>query len=79
MKPQFERYKYNVLVEWETGEKAHEPLPVLAEDDPVTGASFTMGNGISHLDGSKRFTNLAKRDKPDFLYSFTKRGDQNFF
>ena len=43
----------------------HEPLPVLAADDPVTCASFTKGSGISHLDGWKRFKNLAKRDKHD--------------
>ena len=63
--PNLKRCKYNVHVEWETGEKTHEPLPVLATDDLVTCTSYTKGNAISHLNGWKRFKNLAKRDKPD--------------
>ena len=63
--PSLNRCKYNVHVEWETGEKTHEPLPVLATDDPVTCASYTKGNGISHIDGWKRFKNLVQRDKHD--------------
>ena len=57
--------KYNVHVEWETGEKTYEHLSVLAAYNSVTLASFTKGNGISHLDGWKRLMNLAKRDKHD--------------
>ena len=53
--PNLNRCKYNALVEWETGEKAYEPLSVLATDDPVTCASYTKGNGISHIDGWIRF------------------------
>ena len=52
-----------MLVAWETGEKTYEPL--LAVDDPVTCASSAKGNGLSHLDGWKRFKNLAMQDKPD--------------
>ena len=68
------RCKYNVLVEWETGEKTHEPLPVLAAHDPVTCVSYTKGNGISHLDGWKRFKNLVKRDKHDIPSLASPRG-----
>ena len=32
----WKRCKYNVLVDWETGEKTYEPISVLAADDPVT-------------------------------------------
>ena len=56
--PNLNRCKYNVLVEWETGEKTHEPLPVLAADDPVTCASYDKGNGISQLNDWKRFKNF---------------------
>ena len=52
--------KYKILVAWETGEKIYEPLPVLATYDPVTCASYTKGNGISHIDGWKRFKNLVQ-------------------
>ena len=55
--------KYNVLVDWETGEKTYEPLSVLAADDPVTCAMYAKENDLLHIDGWKRFRNLAKRDK----------------
>ena len=63
--PNLKRCKYNVLVAWQTGDNTHGSLLVLAADDPVTCASYTMGNGISHLDGWKRYRSLAKRDKHD--------------
>ena len=56
--------KYNVLVDWETGEKTNEPLSVLAADDPVTCASYAKENDQLHVDGWKRFRNFEKRDKP---------------
>ena len=37
--PNLNRCKYNVLIEWETGEKTHEPIPGLATDNPATCAS----------------------------------------
>ena len=55
--------KFNVLVEWETGEKTYEPLSVLAADDPVTCATYAKENDLLHINGWKRFRNLAKRDK----------------
>ena len=38
LSPQDENYKgskYNVMVEWETGEITDEPLSLIAADDPV--------------------------------------------
>ena len=32
--------KYNVQVEWETGEITFEPLSIIAADDPVTCAAY---------------------------------------
>ena len=55
--------KDNVLVEWETGEKTYEPLSVLAENYSVTYATYAKENDLLHIDGWKRFRNLAKRDK----------------
>ena len=55
--------KYNVLVDWEIGEKTYEPLSVLAADDPVTCAMYAKENDLLHIDGGKKFRNLAKRDK----------------
>ena len=41
--PQDENYigsKYNVMVEWETGEITEETLSLIAADDPVTCAEY---------------------------------------
>ena len=61
--PNWEGCKFNVLVEWETGEKTYEPLSILAADDPVTCATSARENDLLHIEGWKRFRNLAKRDK----------------
>ena len=61
--PNWKGCKFNVLVEWETGEKTYEPLSVLAADDPVTCATYAKENDLLHIDGWKRFRSLAKRDK----------------
>ena len=55
--------KFNVLVEWETGEKTYETLSVLAADAPVTCATYAIENDLLHIDGWKRSRNLAKKDK----------------
>ena len=46
-----------------TGEKTYEPLSVLAADDPVTCTTYAKENDLLHIDGWKRFRNLATRDK----------------
>ena len=61
--PNWKGCKYNVHVDWETGEKTYEPLSVQAADDPVTCAMYSIENNLLHIDGWKRFRNLAKRDK----------------
>ena len=38
--PNWKGCKYNVFVDWETGEKTYEPLSFLAADDPVTCAMY---------------------------------------
>ena len=51
---------------WEIGrlpKKTYEPLSVLAADDPVTCVTYAKGKNLLHIDGWKRFRNLAKRDK----------------
>ena len=45
--------KYNVLVDWETGEMTYEPLSVLAADDPVTCATYAKDNDLLHIDGNQ--------------------------
>ena len=63
--PNWKKCKYNVLDEWETGEKTYDPFSFLTADDPVTCTSYDKGNGLSHIDCWERFKNLRKRDKHD--------------
>ena len=55
--------KYNVQVEWETGEITFEPLSIIAADDPVTCAAYTKENDLLALEGWRRCRSLAKKDK----------------
>ena len=54
LSPHDENYKfskYNVMVEWETGEITEEPLSLIAADDPVTCAEYAKKHDLLHLDG----------------------------
>ena len=55
--------KYNVQVEWETGEITFEPLSIIAADDLVTCAAYAKENDFLALEGWHRFRSLAKKDK----------------
>ena len=61
--PEWRGSKYNVLVEWETGETTYEPLNAIATDDPVTCALYAKRNGLLDTPGWKQFKRLAKREK----------------
>ena len=61
--PDWKGSKYNVQVEWETGEVTIEPLSVIAADDPVTCAAFAKQHDLLALEGWYRFRSLAKKDK----------------
>ena len=58
--PNWQGCKFNVLVDWETGEETDEPLSVLAADDPVTCATYAKENDLLHIDDWERFRNLQK-------------------
>ena len=73
--PNWKKCKYNVLDEWEIGEKTYEPLSVLAADNPVTCASYTKENGLSHIDDWERLKNLAKRSKYDLSCIASPKGE----
>ena len=66
LSPQDENYKgskYNVMLEWETGEITDEPLSLIAADDPVTCAEYAKKHDLLHLDGWKRLKHIAKNQK----------------
>ena len=61
--PDWKESKYNVQVEWETGEITFEPLSIIAADDPVTCAAYAKENDLLALEEWPRLRNLAKKDK----------------
>ena len=61
--PDWKGSKYNVQVEWETGEITYEPLSIIAAADPVTCAAYAKENDLLAVEGLHRFRNLAKKDK----------------
>ena len=61
--PDWKGSKYNVQVEWETGEITFEPLSIIADDDPVTCAAYAKENDLLALEGWRRFRSLVKKDK----------------
>ena len=63
LSPQDENYKgskYNVMVEWETGEITEEPLSLIAADDPVTCAVYAKKHDLLYLDGWKGSNTLLR-------------------
>ena len=52
--------KYNVMVEWETGEITDEPLSLIAADNPVTCAEYAKKHDLLHLDSWKGSNTLPR-------------------
>ena len=61
--PDWKGSKYNVQVEWETGEIPFEPISVIAADDTVTCAAYAKEHGVLAVEGWHRFRDLVKKDK----------------
>ena len=61
--PDWKGSKYNVQVEWETGEITYELLSMSAADHPVAYAACEKENDLLAVEGWHRFRNLAKKDK----------------
>ena len=58
LKPTDDGYKgckWNVLVKWSTGEETWEPLNIIAQDTPVTCASYAKRHDLLNTPGWKRF------------------------
>ena len=55
--------KYNVIVEWETGEITDEPLSLIGSDDPLTCAGYAKKHDLLHMDGWKRLKHIGKNQK----------------
>ena len=61
--PNWKGSKWNVQIEWETGEITFELLSVIAADDPITCAAYAKEKNLYNLDGWKRFRHLIKKEK----------------
>ena len=61
--PNWKGRKWNVQIEWETGEITFEPLSVIAADDPITCAAYAKEKNLYNLDEWKRFRHLIKKEK----------------
>ena len=44
--PYYKGCRYNVLVNWETGESTYEPLNIIAADDSVSCAIYAKENNL---------------------------------
>ena len=44
--PRYNGSKFNVQVEWETGESTYEALDVISADDPITCAIYANEKGL---------------------------------
>ena len=61
--PGYKGSRYNVQVEWETGEITYEPLSIIARDDPITCAVYAKKHDLLDQQGwkhLKRFTRTQK-------------------
>ena len=61
--PNWKGSKWNVQIEWETGEITFEPLSVIAADNHITCAAYAKEKNLYNLDGWKRFRHLIKKEK----------------
>ena len=56
--------KYNVMVEWESGEVTYEPLTLISKEDPITCAVYARKHDLLDTTGwnhPKRHAKIAKR------------------
>ena len=61
--PDWKGSKYEVQVEWETGEITFEPLSIIAADDPVTCAAYAKENDLLALEDGIGSEALPRRIK----------------
>ena len=55
--------KYNVMVEWESGEVTYEPLTLISKDDPITCAVYAKKHDLLDTTGWKHLKRFAKTSK----------------
>ena len=61
--PDHKGNKYNVMVEWESGEVTYEPLTLISKDDPITCAVYAKKHDLLDTTGWKHLKRYAKTSK----------------
>ena len=61
--PEYKGSRFNVLVNWDSGESTYEPLDLIARDDPVTCALYGKKNNLLEKTGWKRFKRIMSREE----------------
>ena len=61
--PDHKGSKYNVMVEWESGEVTYEPLALISKDDPITCAVYAKKHDLLDTTGWKHLKRYAKTSK----------------
>ena len=61
--PNHKGSKYNVMVEWESGEITYEPLTLISKDDPITCAVYAKKHDLLDTTGWKHLKRYAKTSK----------------
>ena len=61
--PNHKGSKYNVMVEWESGEVTYEPLTLISKDDPITCAVYAKKHDLLDTTGWKHLKRCAKTSK----------------
>ena len=61
--PNHKGSKYNVMVEWESGEVTYEPLTLISNDDPITCAFYAKKHDLLDTTGWKHLKRYAKTSK----------------
>ena len=61
--PNHKGSKYNVMVEWESGEVTYEPLTLISKDDPIACAVYAKKHDLLDTTGWKHLKRYAKNSK----------------
>ena len=61
--PNHKGSKYNVMVEWESGEVTYKPLTLISKDDPITCAVYAKKHDLLNTTGWKHLKRYAKTSK----------------
>ena len=61
--PNHKGSKYNVMVEWESGEVTYEPLTLICKNDPITCAVYAKKHDLLDTTGWKHLKRYAKTSK----------------